>query len=140
MADDDCAPQWTVKRILSFVAMAFLWTGSQIPMYLLGSVPPRIYRDIGGLDRWTWFVIGHAVALAAVCPFVGSLSDLLGRRYVALLGASLLIIGMAVCGSSFNMNQFIGLSCISSLRTERPELTFVFPSWHVRLWWRSRHL
>ncbi|KAL6252689.1 hypothetical protein RBB50_000408 [Rhinocladiella similis] len=106
-------PPWTVKRVLSFVAMGFLWTGSQIPTYLLGSVPPRIYRDIGGLDRWTWFVIGHAIALAAVCPFVGSLSDLLGRRYVALIGASLLVVGMAVCGSAFSMNQFIAGMCIS---------------------------
>jgi MFS family permease len=31
------------------------------------------------------FVIANLLALAAVCPFVGSLSDLIGRRYVALL-------------------------------------------------------
>lgn len=26
----------TFKRIMSLVAMAFLWTGSQIPLYLFG--------------------------------------------------------------------------------------------------------
>ena len=32
----------TFKRIMSLIAMAFLWTGSQIPLYLFGS--PRL-RD-----------------------------------------------------------------------------------------------
>ena len=35
--------------------MAFLWTGSQIPVYLFGGIPPYIYADIGGVDRWIWF-------------------------------------------------------------------------------------
>ena len=41
---------------MSLVAMAFLWTGSQIPVYLFGAIPPYIYGDIGGIDRWVWFV------------------------------------------------------------------------------------
>jgi len=62
-----------MKRIMSLVAMAFLWTGSQIPIYIFGrsqpirwcskvadvdiaGVPAYIYRDLGGLDRWVWFV------------------------------------------------------------------------------------
>ena len=61
---------------MSLIAMAFLWTGSQIPLYifglhyqpsscnvrltLIGGIPPYIYRDIGGADRWIWFV-GHPI-------------------------------------------------------------------------------
>lgn len=48
--------QMTFKRFMSLLAMAFLWTGSQIPVYLYGSIPPYIYGDIGGVDRWIWFV------------------------------------------------------------------------------------
>ena len=92
--------------------MAFLWTGSQIPGYLLGSVPPLIYGDIGGLDRWTWFVLAYLLTLAAVCPFVGSLSDLIGRRYVALLGSTFLIIAMIISGTAKTMNQFIGMKSL----------------------------
>jgi MFS family permease len=88
--------------------MAFLWTGSQIPVYLLGGIPPLIYSDIGGLDRWVWFVLANLLSLAAVCPFVGSLSDIIGRKYVAVLGSSLLVIAMIICGTANNMNQFIG--------------------------------
>ena len=93
---------------MSLVAMAFLWTGSQIPVYIFGAIPPLIYRDIGGVDRWTWFVLGNLLALAAVCPFVGSLSDLLGRRYVSMLGATLIIVGVAVASTAHSMNIFIG--------------------------------
>lgn len=92
---------------MSLISMGFLWTGSQIPLYLWGSVPPYIYRDIGGIDRWIWFVLGGLLALAAVCPFVGSMSDLMGRRYVALLGAGLLIIATVVATTAKTMNTFI---------------------------------
>ena len=46
----------TFRRFMGFTAMAFLWTGSQIPVYLFGGIPPIIYGDIGGVDRWVWFV------------------------------------------------------------------------------------
>ena len=93
---------------MSLVAMAFLWVASQIPLYIYGGIPPLIYRDIGGADRWVWFVIGNLLALAAVCPFVGSMSDLMGRRYVAILGACLIIIGVIVASTAHSMNIFIG--------------------------------
>lgn len=38
--DHDHEPPMTFKRIMALVAMAFLWTGSQIPVYLFGGVPP----------------------------------------------------------------------------------------------------
>lgn len=97
----------TFARLMSLVAMAFLWTGSQIPVYLFGAVPPYVYGDIGGADRWIWFVLANLLALAAVCPFVGSLSDLIGRRYVALSGAFFLILGMVVSSTAHSMNVFI---------------------------------
>lgn len=74
---------------------------------IAGGVPPYIYGDIGGVDRWVWFVLANLLALAAVCPFVGALSDLIGRRYVALLGALLIILGMIVCSTAHTMNIFI---------------------------------
>lgn len=64
----------TFRRFMGFTAMAFLWTGSQVPVYLfgtagnpsaygvltltisIGGIPPYIYRSIGGSDRWMWFV------------------------------------------------------------------------------------
>lgn len=76
-------------------------------MYLFGGVPPIIYGDIGGTDRWIWFVLANLLSLAAVCPFVGSLSDLMGRRYVALIGATFIVVGMIICSTAHTMNTFI---------------------------------
>ena len=98
----------TFSRAMSLLAMAFLWTASQIPLYLFGGVPPYIYSELGGVDRWIWFVLGNLLALAAVCPFVGSMSDILGRRYVALTGSAFIIIGMIVCSTAKTMDTFIG--------------------------------
>lgn len=96
------------RRLLALTAMAFLWTGSQIPLYLFGAIPPYIYADIGGSDRWTWMTLANILALAAVCPFVGSLSDLFGRRYIALAGASLILLGMIIASTAQSMNTVIG--------------------------------
>ncbi|KAI6827056.1 MFS multidrug transporter-like protein [Hortaea werneckii] len=103
----NATPRMTFRRLMSLTAMAFLWTGSQIPVYLFGGIPPLIYSDIGGADRWIWFVLANLLSLAAVCPFVGSLSDLLGRRYVAIIGACFIVLGMIVCSTAYTMNVFI---------------------------------
>ncbi|RMD42407.1 hypothetical protein DV735_g2743, partial [Chaetothyriales sp. CBS 134920] len=103
--------------------MALLYVGSQIPVYLFGSVPPYIYGDIGGSDRWVWYILGNLLALAGVCPFVGSLSDLMGRRYVALLGALLLVIGSVVSTTAHTMNIFIAGNTIAGGGAGISELT-----------------
>lgn len=87
-------------------------------------------------------VLGNLLALAAVCPFVGSLSDVIGRRYIALLGASLIVIGQVlfplhklgiavltdgsikiVCSTAHTMNIFIAGMTISGAGAGINELT-----------------
>lgn len=113
----------TFRRFMGFTAMAFLWTGSQIPVYLFGGIPPYIYGDIGGADRWVWFVLANLLGLAAVCPFVGSLSDLFGRRYVAISGAALICLGMIVSSTAHTMNIFIAGMAIAGAGAGINELT-----------------
>lgn len=121
--DHDHEPPMSFKRLMSLVAMAFIWTGSQIPVYIFGAIPPYIYADIGGVDRWIWFVLANLLALAGVCPFVGSLSDLMGRRYVCLFGSGLVMLGMIVCSTAKVMNVFIGGMAIAGVGAGISELT-----------------
>ncbi|KAI4733684.1 MFS general substrate transporter [Aureobasidium sp. EXF-12298] len=116
-------PPMSFKRMMSLIAMAFLWTGSQIPVYLFGGIPPYIYADIGGADRWIWLVLANLLSLAAVCPFVGSLSDIFGRRYVALIGAALIVVGMVICTTAHSMNVFIGGMVFAGVGAGINELT-----------------
>lgn len=89
--------------------MSFLWVGSQIPLYLFGSIVPLIYSDIGGYDRYIWLIIGYLIPNAALCPFVGALSDMFGRRSVAICGQLLLILGPVVTATAKEMNIAIGM-------------------------------
>lgn len=89
--------------------MSFLWVGSQIPLYLYGSVLPDIYSEIGGANgRYVWMVIGYLIPNAALCPFVGALSDLFGRKMVAVFGQVLLILGPIVVSTANDINVAIG--------------------------------
>ncbi|KAG4441557.1 hypothetical protein IFR05_002942 [Cadophora sp. M221] len=121
--DHDHEPPMSFRRMMSLIAMAFIWTGSQIPVYIFGAIPPYIYADIGGADRWIWFVLANLLALAGICPFVGSLSDLLGRRYVALAGSLLVILGIIVASTAKIMNTFIAGMAIAGVGAGISELT-----------------
>lgn len=101
---------------MALLALSFLWTASQIPIYLFGGIPPEIYGAIGGVDRWIWMILGNLLALASIVPFVGAMSDLFGRRYVAIFGMILIIIGMIVCSTANDMNIFIGKPAIVDLQ------------------------
>ena len=68
-------------------------------------------------------ILGNLLSLAAVCPFVGSLSDLLGRRYVSLMGAGLLVIGTVVATTAQSMNIFIAGTTIAGAGAGIGELT-----------------
>ena len=54
-----------MRKFMIFVAMGFLWTGSQIPLYLFGGIIPYIEETIGGSDRYVWIALGNLIPLAA---------------------------------------------------------------------------
>jgi MFS family permease len=55
-----------------------------------------------------WFITANLLATAAISPFVGALSDLMGRRYVAIIGSVTIIAGQIICGAARDMDMFIG--------------------------------
>ncbi|KAF2157629.1 MFS drug efflux pump [Myriangium duriaei CBS 260.36] len=91
-----------------FIAMGFLWTGSQIPVYLHGGIIPEIEADIGGSDRYVWLLLAYLIPLASVTPFVGPMADLFGRKTIAMVGVSFMVIASIVNATAQTMNTFIG--------------------------------
>ncbi|OAA75849.1 Major facilitator superfamily domain, general substrate transporter [Akanthomyces lecanii RCEF 1005] len=132
-----------LRLFTSLVALSFLWVGSQIPLYIYGSVLPDIYGDIGGSTngRWVWMVIGYLIPNAALCPFVGALSDLFGRKWVAAFGQVMLLIapvvvstahtintaiaGMVIAGLGAGLNELIALAGTSELVPVRKRAMYV---------------
>ncbi|KAH7121746.1 fungal trichothecene efflux pump [Dactylonectria estremocensis] len=118
-------PKMTPRRFMACTAMAFAWTSGQMPPYLWGAIPPIIYGDIGGTDRWVWFITANLICLAAICPFVGALSDILGRRYVVIMGSLFIILGQIICTTAHTMNVFICGMALSGVGAGINELTAI---------------
>ena len=113
----------TFRKFMIFVAMGFLWTGSQIPLYLFGGIIPQIEEDIGGADRYVWIALGNLIPLACVTPFVGGISDLFGRRNIAIFSALCGVVGSIVCATAYDMNMFIGGQTVIGIGAGIGELT-----------------
>ena len=87
-----------VARALTVLTMSWLVAGA----------PAYIYAELGGVDHWVWFVTANLLATAAVAPFVGAMSDLAGRRQIALAGSFIIILGQVICCTARTMDVFIG--------------------------------
>ncbi|KAH7356104.1 major facilitator superfamily domain-containing protein [Pyrenochaeta sp. MPI-SDFR-AT-0127] len=110
------------RLFMTLLCMSFLWIGSQIPLFLFGSVLPNIYQDIGGVDRYVWFIVGYLIPNAALCPFVGALSDLFGRQKVAIVGQVALIVGPIITATANTMNIAIAGNVFSGIGAGLNEL------------------
>ena len=94
-------------------------------MDLVCTCPPQVFEHLVQADLSK--VLANLLALAAICPFVGSLSDLMGRRYVAIIGSCFVILGMIISSTATNMNNFIGKSFSSLYIQSTPDGC---SSWH----------
>jgi MFS family permease len=64
------------------------------------------------VSYWVWFITANLLATASISPFVGALSDLMGRRNVAIIGSATIIVGQIICGAANDMKVFIsGCPC-----------------------------
>jgi MFS family permease len=112
--DEGRPSPWTLKNIITTCFLSGLYVGewslcakilltcagSQIPLYFVGGSLSFIAADLGGLDVISWLPVAYGLALAAVAPFCGYMQDLLGRRYVTLLGGASLNLGIIVLATA----------------------------------------
>lgn len=67
--------------------------------------------------------VANTLAIAAVCPFVGYLQDLFGKRYIALFGATLLCVGCIVLGTAHHLGQALAGMALAGAGAGVGELT-----------------
>jgi MFS family permease len=75
-------------------------SGSQIPLYFVGGSLSFIAADLGGEEVSSWLPVAYGLALAAIAPFCGYMQDLLGRRYVTLVGGVSICMGIIVLATA----------------------------------------
>jgi MFS family permease len=121
--DLKASPPMTFKRFMVLLSLVWLMVTSATPIIFITAVLCNLFfarrlivayvvADIGGETSEAWLGTASTVATAAIAPFAGAISDLIGRRYVALLGSALIIIGMIVVGTARRMDVAIGGTAI----------------------------
>lgn len=103
--DED--PRIDSKTFFACLAISFLWTGSQIPLYMLLVSNNFVLAEIGGASIQSWFILAPLAALAATAPVAGTVADIFGRRWTILVGGLFLIIGLVLYGTSHTVTQLI---------------------------------
>jgi MFS family permease len=66
--------------------------------------------------------MANTLTCAAITPFVGAISDLIGRRWVALAGLILIMIGLLAFGLAERMSVAIGASAVVGIGSGLAEM------------------
>lgn len=78
-----------------------------IEVTVISTAMPVITKDLGGLDLISWVFAIYLLTYAVMTPIFGKLADLFGRKKIFITGASLFLIGSALCGLAQSMEQLI---------------------------------
>lgn len=100
-------------------------SGAQLPLFFMGGCLTYIVEDVHNASARGWTTTAFGVSLAAVTPFTGYLQDLMGRRYIAILGAVLVCVGLAVIGSAHSFVQLIVGTVIAGVGAGATELASI---------------
>ena len=92
---------------------------SQIYPLLYLTLGTTIANELDAADMLLWLLTAGIVAQGALAPFVGPISDLMGRKMIFLIGFVLAIIGCILCAATPNAagflvgNIFLGFGAIT---------------------------
>ncbi|MDG5787147.1 MDR family MFS transporter [Evansella sp. AB-P1] len=86
-----------------------------IEVTVISTAMPVITRDLGGMDLISWVFAIYLLTYAVTTPIFGKLADLFGRKKIFITGATLFLIGSALCGLSQSMEQLIFYRAIQGI-------------------------
>ncbi|UED80133.1 MFS transporter [Lysinibacillus sp. CD3-6] len=100
------------KVIVSLMLMTFL---SAVEGTIISTAIPRITSDLSGVELVSWVYAIYMLATAVSTPIYGKLADLFGRKKVLLIGATIFLVGSALCGVVTSMEQLIIFRALQGL-------------------------
>jgi MFS family permease len=89
----------------------------------MGASLSYVVEDIGAVGKESWLPVANTLAIASTAPFVGYIQDLIGRRYIALLGCVLLIVGVVLVGTAHEFGRAVGGMALAGAGAGIGELT-----------------
>lgn len=104
--------QYQRNITIALVIATFL---AAIEVTVISTAMPVITKDLGGLDLISWVFAIYLLTYAVMTPIFGKLADLFGRKKIFITGASLFLIGSALCGLSQSMEQLILFRAIQGI-------------------------
>lgn len=96
--------------------------GAQEILYFTGGALTYIGFSIN-TTLPNWLLTANTLAVTAICPFVGYLTDLLGRRWITLFGSVLLVVASVVMAVTRSLASAVAGQAIAGLGTGICELT-----------------
>lgn len=114
--------QWTFKHAVAVVSLCLVYVGAQEILYFTGGALTYIGFSINTTIP-NWLLTANTLAVTAICPFVGYLTDLLGRRGICIFGSVLLVVGSIVLGVTKSLGSAVTGQAIAGIGAGICELT-----------------
>lgn len=99
-----------------------LLLGAQEILYFTGGALTYIGFSINS-SLPNWLLTANTLAVTAICPFVGYLTDLLGRRWICVFGSLMLVVGSIVLAVTHSLGSAVTGEAISGIGAGICELT-----------------
>lgn len=82
---------------------------------IVATAMPQIVRDLHGLEHLSWVFTAYLLSATVSVPVFGKLSDMYGRRNLALIGIGIFLVGSVLSGLSQSMTQLIWFRALQGL-------------------------
>lgn len=114
----------TRQTILACIAIA-----TQINAYIMTLLIPSttlsyINADLGPDPNYTWITVSWTLGAAVIVSVGGRLSDIFGRRYFMMFGATISIIGCLVGANAKSINMMIASGVLFGIGSGFQEMCY----------------
>lgn len=101
------------RRVFAGIQFGLLL--SAIEISVVGTAAPKIAKDIGGLDSYSWIFTVYLLTATLSMPLWGRMADQIGRKKLFIAAMGVFLIGSTLCGFANSMTQLIVFRAIKGL-------------------------
>lgn len=122
--DEQADHKLTRQTILACIAVS-----TQINAYIMTLLIPsttlsHINAELGPDPNYTWITVSWTLGASVIVSVGGRLSDIFGRRYFMLFGASISIIGTLVGANATSINMMIASGILFGIGSGFQEMCY----------------